>query len=53
VLTIISSASYIVNKTRSSLETNTVYMNACFRSWLSNDIWVRKRLCYLLFVTEF
>jgi len=33
-----SSAGYIVNKTRSSLEPNTVNMLVCLRSWLSDDI---------------
>lgn len=33
-----SSAGYIVNKTRSSLEPNTVNMLVCLRSWLSDDV---------------
>ena len=33
-----SSAGYIVNKTRSSLEPNTVNMLVCLRSWLSDNI---------------
>ena len=33
-----SSAGYIVNKTRSSLEPNTVNMLVCLRSWLTDDI---------------
>jgi len=45
-----SSASNIVNKMRSSLEPNTVNMLHVLRGWLSDDI---KRLCYLLFLTEF
>jgi len=28
-------------------------MLVCLRSWLSDDIWVRRGLCYLLFVAEF
>lgn len=32
-----SSAGYIVNKTRSSLEPDTVNMLVCLRSWLSDD----------------
>jgi len=41
-----SSAGYIVNKTRSSLEQNSllITMVVCWRSWLSDDIWTRKRL---------
>jgi len=33
-----SSSGYIVNKTRLSLEANTVDMVVCLRSWLSVDI---------------
>ena len=33
-----SSAARIVNKTRSSLEPNTVNMLVCLRSWLSDNI---------------
>jgi len=33
-----SSAGYIVNKTRSSLEPNTVNTLVCLRSWLKDDI---------------
>jgi len=43
-----SSAGYIVNKTRSSLEANTVNMLMCFLS--SVDIWTRKCFYYLLFI---
>jgi len=32
-----SSAGYIVNKTRSSLEPNTVNTLVCLRSWLKDD----------------
>jgi len=35
-----SSAGYIVNKRRSSLDSNTVNMLVCWRSWLFIDIWV-------------
>jgi len=48
-----SSTGYIVNKTRSSLEPNSVNMLVCLQCWLFDDIWciwARKRLCYLLFL---
>ena len=34
----LSSAGYIVNKTRSSLEPNTVNTLVCLRSWLKDDV---------------
>jgi len=46
---LISSAGYPDNKTRSSLEANTINMLMCLQSWLFIDIWVRKRVCYSLF----
>jgi len=45
----ISSAGFIFNKTRSSLEANTVNMLVSLRSLLFVDIRVGKRLRYLLF----
>jgi len=45
-----SSVDYVVKKMHSSLdpnyslEPNTVNMIVCLRNWLSDDIWVRKRL---------
>jgi len=46
-----SSAGYIVNKTRSSFDATTVNMLVCLRRWLSDNIWVRKRVCYSLLLT--
>jgi len=48
-----SSAGNIVNKMRSSLDANTVNMPVCLSSWLSVNIWVKKRLWYFLLLTEF
>jgi len=48
-----SSDGYIVNKTHLSLEPNIVNLLVCFRCWLSDDIWAKKRLCYSLFLTIF
>jgi len=52
-LRLFDSADNIANKMRSSLEPNTVNMLMCLRSRLSDDIWVRKRLRYSLFLTKF
>jgi len=41
------------NKTQWSLDANTVNILVCLRSWLSIDIWVRKRSCYLLILLKF
>jgi len=47
-----SYAGYIFNKTRSSLEANTVNILVCLCSWLSANIWSRKCLCYSLSLTK-
>jgi len=49
---LLSSAGYVVDRTRSSFEQNTVdtCMLVCLRCWLSDDIRARKRLCYSLFL---
>jgi len=48
-----SSAGNTFNKTRSSLEANTVNMLVCLRSWLSVDILSEKTLVLFTVLTEF
>ena len=48
-----SSAGRIVNKTRSSLEPNTVHMPVCLRSWSSVNIYAKSDFFISCFYPHF